>query len=63
VMGKMVTAERVTVCWGVRPYSLWLDEYRWPVKVEEGGGTAVESRYIRYQVDNRALPKVSGEVV
>jgi hypothetical protein len=48
VMGKAVTAERVTLFWGERPYTLWLDEHRWPLKVEEGGGTAVESRYIRY---------------
>lgn len=50
VMGRDVATEVVTVRWQTSARTLWLDEHRWPLRMEtEEKLTAVETRYMRYQ--------------
>lgn len=49
IMGKTVDVRPLSIQWGGRRRTVWLDGYDWPLKMERDDGlTAVETRYVRY---------------
>jgi hypothetical protein len=53
VMGRSLLANPLNICWQDQERTIWLDEYNWPIKMRRDDGlTAVETRYIRYSLED-----------
>lgn len=48
VMGRKVETRPVTARWEDEQRVVWFDEHHWPLRVQRGTLTALESRYVRY---------------
>lgn len=49
LMGRSLQARVLRVRWAQEERTMWLDEHRWPIRLQQGELTATETRYLRYQ--------------
>lgn len=49
LMGRPVRTQVLTVRWAQQERTIWVDENRWPIRMQQGALMATETRYLRYQ--------------
>ncbi|HSM55007.1 MAG TPA: hypothetical protein VK879_02530 [Candidatus Sulfomarinibacteraceae bacterium] len=48
VMGKPIRTRPLVLTWANQERIIWLDQHRWPLRMQRDGLLAVETRYLRY---------------
>ena len=48
VMGDERLLQPLILSWADQQRTIWIDQHKWPLKMERPGLTAIETRYVRY---------------